>query len=76
MNELPDHYAVDLNDAPWRTSSYTASNGNCVEVTPITSTAGVAFRDSKNRKVPAGRVSHHAWGNFITAVVSDTLTTP
>ncbi|MFD7896507.1 DUF397 domain-containing protein [Streptomyces sp. NPDC059743] len=76
MNKLADHYAVDLSDASWRTSSYTAGNGNCVEVAPIPSTSGVAFRDSKNRKIPAGRVSHRAWGNFVTAVVCDTLTTP
>lgn len=36
-----------LNDAPWRTSSYSSSNGgDCVELAPLS--GAVAVRDSKN----------------------------
>ncbi|WP_246127188.1 DUF397 domain-containing protein [Embleya hyalina] len=44
-----------LVNAPWRTSSYTANNTNCVEAAPLSGT--VAVRDSK---VPGGRPSSSA----------------
>ncbi|WKX70059.1 DUF397 domain-containing protein [Streptomyces sp. XD-27] len=74
MNELADLYAVDLADAAWRKSSYTANNGNCVEVAHIPGTPGVAVRDSKNVDIPAARASRAAWSAFLTAVADDTLT--
>lgn len=74
MNELTDLYALDLSDAAWRTSSYTANNGNCVEVTEIPGAAGIAVRDSKNVDIPAARVSQRAWTAFLSSVTDDTLT--
>lgn len=74
MNKLADLYAVDLDDAVWRTSSYTAGNGNCVEVAETPGAAGIAVRDSKNVAVPAARVSRQAWSTFLASVAEDTLT--
>ncbi|GAA0933959.1 MULTISPECIES: DUF397 domain-containing protein [Streptomyces violaceusniger group] len=74
MNELADLREVDLTHAVWRTSSYTAGNGNCVEVTPIPGISGIAVRDSKNREYPAARFTEQAWAAFIAAAVDDTLT--
>lgn len=74
MKKLADLYAVDLGGATWRKSSYTASNGNCVEVTEIPGVSGVAARDSKNIHISPVRVSGPAWAAFVTAVASDTLT--
>lgn len=74
MNKLADLYAVDLVDAVWCKSSYTAGNGNCVEVAGVPSNAGIAVRDSKNVAIPAARVSSTAWTAFLTAVNEGTLT--
>ncbi|WP_411146427.1 DUF397 domain-containing protein [Streptomyces sp. x-80] len=74
MNELAGLYAVDLVGAVWRKSSYTAGNGNCVEVAGIPGDAGIAVRDSKNVDIPAARVSRQAWSAFLGAVDKDTLT--
>lgn len=74
MNELADLYAVDLAGVVWRKSSYTAGNGNCVEVADTPGVAGIAVRDSKNVDIPAARVSRAAWSAFLTAVDDDTLT--
>ncbi|MEV0279479.1 DUF397 domain-containing protein [Streptomyces sp. NPDC050610] len=74
MNEPADLYAVDLARAAWRKSSYTANNGNCVEVARIPTMPGVAVRDSKNVDIPAARVSRAAWSSFVAAVHDDTLT--
>ncbi|MEV7084671.1 DUF397 domain-containing protein [Streptomyces sp. NPDC093085] len=73
MNELAVHHAVDLAGAAWRTSSYTAGNGNCVEVAPLPAATGFAFRDTKDRALPAARVSGAAWSAFVTAVAADAL---
>ncbi|WP_405610022.1 DUF397 domain-containing protein [Streptomyces sp. NBC_01511] len=76
MYELGDHGTVDLTGAAWRTSSYTASDTNCVEVAPIPATTGIAFRDTKDRTLPAARVSGGAWAAFVTAVAVDALARP
>ncbi|MEV8393041.1 MULTISPECIES: DUF397 domain-containing protein [unclassified Streptomyces] len=76
MNELADPYGVDLKGAAWRTSSYTAGDNRCVEVAPIPSTTGIAFRDTKDRAIPAARVSGGAWSVFVAAVAADALARP
>ncbi|RDG35064.1 DUF397 domain-containing protein [Streptomyces corynorhini] len=74
MNELANQ-SVDLTDAAWRTSSYTAGDGRCVEVAPIPTT-GIAFRDTKDRALPAARASGAAWATFVAAVTADALPRP
>ncbi|WP_413801170.1 DUF397 domain-containing protein [Streptomyces iranensis] len=74
MNELADLREVNLTHAAWRTSSYTAGNGNCVEVAPIPGTSGIAVRDSKNREYPAARFTGPAWATFAAAAGDGTLT--
>ncbi|MEO3749962.1 DUF397 domain-containing protein [Streptomyces sp. B6B3] len=64
---------ADLRGATWRTSSYTAGNGNCVEVATLSDRAGVAIRDSKDRRARDARASREAWEAFMTALASDSL---
>lgn len=47
----------------WRTSSYTGSQGNCVEVG--TAQNGVVIRDTKNREAGSLSVSPAAWRAFV-----------
>jgi len=50
----------------WRTSSYSAGHGGCVEVAPAPD--GVLVRDSKDRDGPALTVTITAWQAFRTTV--------
>jgi hypothetical protein len=43
--------AVDLGRVEWRKSSYSGSQGNCVEIAALT--GAVAMRDSKDPQGPA-----------------------
>ncbi|MFB4196583.1 DUF397 domain-containing protein [Streptomyces carpaticus] len=51
---------------PWRRSSYSAGNGNCVEVAVLTAGGGIAVRDTKDRTVPAAVIPAPAWTAFLT----------
>ncbi|MFI2616661.1 DUF397 domain-containing protein [Streptomyces sp. NPDC018584] len=73
MNELADLYTVDLTGAVWQKSSYTANNGNCVEVASPTNVDGIFVRDSKNTHLAAIRARKSQWAPFVTAVVTDSL---
>ncbi|WP_030894228.1 DUF397 domain-containing protein [Streptomyces sp. NRRL F-5053] len=73
MNYMANLYAADLSGAEWRKSSYTAGNGNCVEVTDIPTVDGTAIRDSKNPHLPAARVTRDAWQLFVTAAAEGTF---
>ena len=53
-------------DAGWRTSSYSGTNGNCVEVGDTTHT--VLVRDTKDRAGVVLRVPAGAWENFTVAL--------
>ena len=54
-----------MSDA-WRTSTYSGSDANCVEVG---NTAGlVNVRDTKDRQGPAITVSADAWRRFTTKI--------
>ncbi|MFJ8743333.1 DUF397 domain-containing protein [Embleya sp. NPDC127516] len=50
MSHAYVHDATELSGAPWRTSSYTGNNSQCVEVAPLPRRS-IAVRDSK---IPAG----------------------
>ncbi|MEU3599602.1 DUF397 domain-containing protein [Streptomyces sp. NPDC006798] len=56
---------------PWRKSSYSGANGDCVEV--ALARGGMAVRDSKDPD--AGQQAHSTapWTTFIHAVRSGTL---
>ncbi|ONK14253.1 hypothetical protein STBA_50340 [Streptomyces sp. MP131-18] len=73
MTKSADSHPVALHDAEWRTSSYTASNGNCVEVAASSAAPVVAVRDTKDRSIPAAHVSAKAWSAFIGAAKTGML---
>ncbi|MFF7388382.1 DUF397 domain-containing protein [Streptomyces scabiei] len=51
---------------PFRKSSYSTSQGECVEVAPI-STGGRVIRDSKNPHGPLLHISPTGWHAFLRA---------
>lgn len=53
----------DLSRAAWRTSSYSSSQGNCVEV--AMAPEAVAVRDSKNTAGPVLAFPATAWHTFL-----------
>ncbi|MFF8768673.1 DUF397 domain-containing protein [Kitasatospora sp. NPDC015120] len=57
----------DLRSAAWRKSSYSAQQGQCVEVM-IGSSGQVPVRDSKDPEGPALAYSTDAWQSFVAAV--------
>jgi hypothetical protein len=70
---------VDLNDAAWRTSSYSGGNGGqCVQVAAVTSrqtgsTARCTVRDSKNPDGPVLAFTTRQWREFAAAVKAGTF---
>ena len=55
-----------VDSAAWRTSSYTGTNGNCVEVG---GTAGIVLtRDTKDRDGVALSIPGDAWASFIASL--------
>ena len=59
----------DLTHAPWKVSSYSSGQGECVEVAQV---AGiVAARDSKNRQGPALTFPRDSWRDFLHGVIRD-----
>ncbi|MCW2876959.1 MAG: hypothetical protein JWQ95_1059 [Sphaerisporangium sp.] len=70
MVNFVDIYAADLETALWVKSSYTANNGQCVEIANVPGLTLIAIRDSKNAHIPPARVSGHAWAHFLRAVTS------
>jgi hypothetical protein len=57
----------DLPGADWRTSSYSGTGGNCVQV--AANLPGlVAVRDSKNPSDGALAFSPGAWAEFLTGI--------
>ncbi|WP_369206095.1 DUF397 domain-containing protein [Streptomyces sp. PU-14G] len=73
MSNMADLYAADLSGADWYKSTYTAGNGNCVEVASTPGVTGTAIRDSKNVQIPAARVSREAWQLFLSSLAKDEL---
>lgn len=62
----------DTERAPWRTSSYSANQGDCVEVAPLPQTVGV--RDTKSRARGHFTVTRTTWSAFTRAAASGELT--
>ncbi len=50
----------------WKTSSYSGSSGDCVQVAQMPD--GAAVRDSKDSGGPVLRFSAEAWQAFLSAV--------
>ncbi|HSZ30513.1 MAG TPA: DUF397 domain-containing protein [Pseudonocardiaceae bacterium] len=56
----------ELDRIVWRTSSYSAGHGDCVEIAPAPD--GVLVRDSKDRDGRALTVPTTAWRSFLIIV--------
>jgi hypothetical protein len=54
----------------WRKSSFSASNGHCVEVACLTGGA-IGVRDSKAVKGPVLSFTPQAWGTFLDGIRRD-----
>jgi hypothetical protein len=63
---------IDTDDPCWRTSSYSSSNGACVEVAILGES--VLVRDSKDRTGPVLHFSIPAWRTFVAALTTGELT--
>lgn len=59
---------IDLTYAPWRKSTASSGNGNCVEVALME--AVVAVRDTKDRSGPALVMPASGWRTFIDGAKS------
>ncbi|MEV4126448.1 DUF397 domain-containing protein [Nocardia sp. NPDC049707] len=66
---------VDTSGARWFKSSYSASNGQCVEVAFLDCDA-VGVRDSKNPTGPALVFTPGEWAAFTAGVVDGEFTHP
>jgi len=62
---------IDISGAPWRTSSHSGNEGQCVEVAPVTGAVGV--RDSKDRAHGHLAVTRATWTAFTRATTRDAL---
>ena len=70
MSSSAEHAAgapADLAQAGWRKSSWSAYNGNCVEVAELRGGL-IAVRDTKNRRGPVLVVGRAAWASFLAEV--------
>jgi Domain of unknown function (DUF397) len=61
------HTAAALQGAIWRTSSYSGTQGNCVEIA-LNLNSVVAVRDSKDRGGSVLTFTPHAWQAFIRRI--------
>lgn len=57
---------------PFRKSSYSGAQGDCVEVAP-TSTGGRAVRDSKSQHGPSLYLSPEGWQAFLAGAKNGSL---
>jgi hypothetical protein len=55
----------------WRVSSYTGSQGNCVEV--AAASRSIHVRDTKDRKGPALAFTSDEWDAFLSDVMAPGL---
>ena len=56
--------SVNPRDRSWRKSSYSAANGNCVEVAQLVN-GRIGVRDSKNVAMPALGFAPAEWRTFV-----------
>ncbi|ATY96323.1 MULTISPECIES: DUF397 domain-containing protein [Actinomycetes] len=63
---------TELEVAPWRKSTYSGSNNNCIEHAPLPS-GRHAVRDTKDRSLGAHVFAPTAWQAFVTAVQDGSL---
>jgi hypothetical protein len=57
---------LDLSRAGWRRSTYSGSNGNCVEVG--TDGPAVLVRDTKDREAGTLAFTDNAWASFTASL--------
>lgn len=67
--------SVNSNNAQWRKSSYSAANGDCVEVARLAN-GFIGVRDSKNIVLPALGFTPIPWQAFVGEVKHDRLDLP
>ena len=77
MNHNPIHPTLgasndSLDGAVWHKSSYSGTQGNCVEVTDNLD-AVVAVRDSKNPDGPILLISFADWRSFVRLLKLDSV---
>ena len=63
---------TDLSRAKWRMSSYSGTNGNCLEVA-ADSKARLLVRDTKDREGPVPSFWPRAWQQFAAQLKVGTL---
>jgi hypothetical protein len=68
----PDMRTAMPHQISWKKSSYSAANGNCVEVARLGGQVGV--RDSKNAATPALAFTPVVWRTFVREMKSNRLT--
>ena len=62
--------AVTPKNISWKKSSYSAANGNCVEVARL-GAGFIVVRDSKNAALPALGFTAATWRTFVSDVKSN-----
>jgi hypothetical protein len=67
--------SVNLTGSFWRKSSYSAANGDCVEVVRLAN-GYIGVRDSKNIMRPALGFTPTRWQTFVGEVKHDRLDLP
>lgn len=60
-------------DLPWIKSSYSGTNGNCIEAAALP-TGARAIRDSKQADGPMLIVSANQWSAFTAGIASGSIT--
>ncbi|MFG2847991.1 DUF397 domain-containing protein [Kitasatospora sp. NPDC048296] len=73
MINATELYAAPLTGADWHKSTYTANNGQCVELAPVPTLPAVAIRDSKNLQIEPIRTSNQSMRDFAAALLAGEL---
>jgi hypothetical protein len=60
---------MDLSRTPWRKSSHSGTETNCVEVAAARNV--IAIRDSKNPDGPVLTFTPTAWATFLTRMTTE-----